>query len=120
MSVFSTELRTLAWRGLVGKLGPLVVLVSCVGCTGKDNPVTPSLPDGLIVLDGADKVKVTAEHGGVVAYELQEAYPAPNAISELNRRLGQAVWQPLEHDVLNPTVETSQSRGWYQYQDRLA
>jgi hypothetical protein len=74
------------------------------------------LPDGVIVLPGAAKVRVT-DNNQSVSYQLEEAYPADSIIAELGRRLNAEGWHPVKSDVANPSVSTMVGQGWGSYED---
>lgn len=96
-------------------LVPLWVALSIAesACTNREKP----LPPGLILVTGAENVRVTDENDGSVMYDSKEAYPATSAISMIHHKLTEAGWRPLEKDVLNPSMPTSLSTGWGQFQD---
>ena len=92
-----------------------------VGCAASEKNAgaqQTSLPDGLVVLPGATKVRVATQNSGTVLYNMSEAYPAPDTIRQLNARLTEKGWQPLRKDVLNPSLDTSFDRPWGEAQVR--
>jgi len=74
------------------------------------------LPDGLIVLPGASKIRIT-DRDSAVSYELQVPHPAQEVIDSLGRQLTQQGWKALETDMLNPSLPTGASAGWGSYVD---
>ena len=88
------------------------VLASCASQSTDPH----SLPDGLIVLAGASKTRIT-DRNSAVSYELQVPYPAQDVIDSFARQLTQKGWKALETDMVNPSLPTSASAGWGSYLD---
>jgi len=74
------------------------------------------LPDGLIVVPGASKTRIT-DRNSAVSYDLQVPYPAQDVIDSLARQLTQKGWKAVETDMVNPSLPTSASAGWGLYVD---
>ena len=73
--------------------------------------------DALIVLPGVLNVRQPSDNRDALVYELQEPYPATNAIDTLKSAFEKKGWQPLTEDVLNPGTKSSLVTGWTQYED---
>ncbi len=94
----------------------LASLVLMIGCTQPQVSQAPEFAPALIVFPGATNVKRTDENAGVVVYDLNEPYPAPNTIAALRTKLEKEMdWKPLTEDVLNPGLRLSFSRGWSEF-----
>jgi len=104
-----------------------IVLSSCAGLwifaapllagCGKTSIQEPTLKDGLVVVAGAEKVRVTLDNAGAIEYEVNEPYPAPGSLADLTNQLKSKGWSPLRYDAFNPGMENSFSRGWSEFGD---
>lgn len=66
----------------------------------------------LMVLPEATKVVPSKDYDGTVQYQLEEPYPAKNAIAFIESELKKQQWTPLSADFLNPESHTSHVTGW--------
>jgi hypothetical protein len=104
-----------------GRLCRSVVLASALvlpACARDPSIPATSLPPELAVPAGA--VTVTARHEGDVAavdYEIDVAYPAEQFLTQVDSRLTSAGWKAQGQDLLNPTIRTSNVRGWTPFVD---
>jgi hypothetical protein len=76
----------------------------------------------LVVPNGAEQVEYPNGPGApgsivIVSYLVREPYPAKTTLAEIREHLDKAGWKPLKKDWLNPTVDSSQVRGWYEYKE---
>jgi hypothetical protein len=55
-----------------------------------------------------------------VQYRLATPYPAQPFLDDLSARLTSRGWKPMERDFLNPTIPTSNVRGWTAFVDGRA
>ena len=92
-----------------------IVLTTLLACASQ--PTDPlSLPDGLIVLPGASKTRLT-DRNSAVSYDLQVPYPAQEVIGSLAGQLREKGWKALETDILNPSLPASASAECGSYVD---
>lgn len=56
---------------------------------------------GMVVLPGAQHIRVGDAHDGSVAYQLAEAYPADRVIQQVRAELRRMEWRPRPTDFLN-------------------
>ena len=77
-----------------------------------------TLPAELIVPRGAARV-VARSHGGTTAvqYEIVAPYPADAFLADVESRMKERGWQVMEKDFMNPTIPTSNVRGWEAFID---
>lgn len=94
-------------------VGPLLLL-ACGSRPGSSR-MTP-LNEALVVLEGAANLQVRDE-GAQVQYEVRSPYPAQDALAAIRGKLDSAGWIPLPHDVFNPGIVSSHSRGWTRFVD---
>jgi hypothetical protein len=93
------------------------VAVTILSAACASQPPDPqSLTDGLIVLPGASKTRIT-DRNSAVSYDLQVQYPAQEVIDSVARQLTQKGWKALETDMVNPSLPASASAGWGSYVD---
>lgn len=90
----------------------VVALILTIGSCRKD------LPDGVILLPGAKMVRSYSLKGIYrVEYQLEEAYPATEALKKISSELQKRGWKPLTHFFVYPHSETSELTGWIYYRD---
>lgn len=96
-----------------------LVVLAAVSCARRDPGFDPSnLPPELAVPVGATKVEPRGD--GVsfaVQYRLAARYPAEEFLRDLQTRLTARGWKPMERDLLNPEIPTSNVRGWTAFVD---
>ena len=95
-----------------------LVIAGAPACARSPDVPASSLPHELAVPADATNVKARRE-GGVAAvdYEMTAQYPADQFLAEVDGRLKAAGWQAQEMDFLNPTIRTSNARGWTAFVD---
>jgi hypothetical protein len=52
-----------------------------------------------------------------LVYTVEVEYPAAGALRTIYARLRQEGWRPLKRDFLNPSIPSSDVRGWQQFED---
>src|SRR5262249_6987910 len=110
-----TPLGRVRWSAVVA----LVALGWTFGCARSHSVSVSTLPTELVVPRGATKV-VARSHDGTTAlqYEIVAAYPAEAFLTDLESRMKELGWQVMEKDFMNPTIPTSNVRGWTAFIDR--
>jgi len=97
----------------------LVLLAVCsVFCAQSLDIPASSLPPELAVPAAA--TGVTAHRAGKLAaveYHLSTPYPAERFLAGTTAQLEHRGWKAAERDLLNPTIPTSNVRGWTSYVD---
>jgi hypothetical protein len=101
---------------VVRKLWCAVALMTLLASCARQSSDPQSLPDSLIVLPGASKIRIT-DRNSAVSYELQVTYPAQEVIDSLARQLTEKGWKALETALSNPSASPSASAGWGSYID---
>jgi hypothetical protein len=95
--------------------GLVALAAACAPRPGLD-PST--LPPELAVPAGATKVQPRGDGASfAVQFHLAASYPADEFLRDLQARLAARGWKPMEHDLLNPTIATSNVRGWTAFVD---
>ena len=90
-------------------------LVSCG--RSREIPVA-NLPPELQVPNGATEVVARGDgKAAAVKYRMSMPYPAESFLAEVEERLTQRGWKSAKTDLLNPTIPTSNVRGWTSYVD---
>jgi hypothetical protein len=76
------------------------------------------LPDGLVLLPGAKATRAYSLKGVYrLEYQVEEKYPATEALKKLSEELKKKGWKPLTHFFVYPESETSELTGWIYYRD---
>ena len=120
----SASLRSPLTRGPLGRgcrwLACVVLLAGCcsIGCSRSDDIPVSQLPPELVVPQGASDV-VARGNGKttVVSYRASVSYPAEGFLAEVGSRLEQRGWKAMEVDLMNPTIPSSNVRGWTSFID---
>jgi hypothetical protein len=75
-------------------------------------------PEALIFLEGSKGLKHFYT-GGIyrVLYQIDEKFPAEEAVRKVSQRLESKGWQPLKYEFLHPDIPTSVVTGWTFYED---
>ena len=95
-----------------------IILILLFGCSEKGGQSASDYSNSLIVLSNASNVKYQKIRGSdQITYKVIDYYPAKDSIDELNRRLENKKWTPLETGWLNPDIPTSHIRGWGNFTD---
>ncbi len=95
-----------------------ILLIALVSCSEKSSQLSSDYSHSLINLKNASNVQYKKLDGiDQVTYKIIKKYPATETINELNKRLKDRGWKPLERDWLNPEIPTSHVRGWTNYVD---
>jgi hypothetical protein len=77
-----------------------------------------NLPPELLVPKGATEVVARGDgKAAAVEYRISAPYPAESFLAEVEARLNKRGWKSAETDLLNPTIPTSNVRGWTSYVD---
>lgn len=80
----------------------------------KETTILPAeFPDYLRAPDGASQVRYRGGENPYLEFVIHEAYPAADTISYMSDRFEQAGWIKLDYDVMNPNLESSHLKGWY-------
>ena len=109
--------------GLFARVAMLASLLSCNQVSSTQSQLDSGSSRGsqgestaasaLMVLPEATKVVPSKDYyDGTVQYQLDEPYPAKNAIAFINTELTKQGWAPLTLDFLNPDSQTSHVTGW--------
>jgi hypothetical protein len=96
----------------------MATLALPVGCArGRDTSVA-LVPPELAVPRGAVNVASRGDRGmAAVEYEIKAPYPADAFLAQVADRLSDRGWRVMERDLLNPTIPTSNVRGWTAFID---
>lgn len=96
----------------------VLISILSIGCVqgaasqkASDAPKAPIIAESLLVLPGAINVARSTEYGGVVSYQLNESFPAKQALRTFDTNLSRAGWRPTADDLFNPAGGTS-LRDW--------
>jgi hypothetical protein len=96
----------------------LALSVGSASCArSRDIPVA-NLPPELLVPNGATEVIARGDgKAAAVEYRTSAPYPAESFLAEVEARMSQRGWESAKTDLLNPTISTSNVRGWTSYVD---
>ena len=99
-------------------LAAFAVSLCSVGCAqSRDIPVA-NLPPELLVPNGATEIVARGDgKTAAVKYRMSAPYPADSFLAEVKARLSLRGWKAAQTDLLNPTIPTSNVRGWTSYFD---
>ena len=95
------------------------ILVAFAAACAPRSGIDPSkLPPELAVPAGATKVDAREDGATfVVQYHVSAPYPADAFLKDLDARLVSRGWKPMERDLLNPGISTSNVRDWTSFVD---
>jgi len=96
----------------------IVGLMALSACARSHDVPARTLPPELAVPAGATSV-VARREGDMAAvdYEIAAPYPAEQFLMQIEGRLRAIGWQAMDRDLLNPTIPTSNVRGWTNFVD---
>lgn len=94
----------------------VLMWTSVCWCQGANNSV--ACPRAVIALPSASSTtcRYVFEKTQLV-YTVDVEYPADGALKTIYARLRQEGWKPLKRDFLNPSIPSSDVRGWQQFED---
>jgi len=105
------------WLGFV----VLAAATYSAGCSRRHDIPVSNLPPELAVPKGATDVMARGDgKSAVVEYRMSAPYPAGDFLTDIASRLAQGGWKATETDFLNPTISSSNVRGWTAYLDGRA
>ena len=97
----------------IRELGAVMLASSVLACNDVTrNASDTPLPSGLVLLPGATNVVRMPDYGGVVRFELDEAYPASNAIHRIESQLQKDGWTVRADDVTSAGASPKRLREW--------
>ena len=101
---------------ILGTFLCVLVWTSVAWCQQANNSV--ACPRTLIALPAASSTTCRYAFGKTqLIYTVDVEYPADGALRTIYARLRQEGWRPLKRDFLNPSIPSSDVRGWQQFED---